>query len=196
MRVEVDTKSSSAKFNRVMGQLPKQIRYASALALTRTAQDAQEEVRRQLPSRFIMRSQWVPKGIRIQRATKANLESTVRVLDDFMALQETGGIGETSVPIGARPKPISRTPPSKWPGALLKKPKHFIAPIKSGSDQMVLWRRRSKKKNSPLRLMYVFEDRVKIKPRFGFAETVEQVGLERFKIRFEEAVEQALASAQ
>jgi hypothetical protein len=77
MRVEVDTEASSEKFNRVMGQLPKQVRYASALALTRTAQDAQEQVRRQLPNRFIMRSQWVPKGIRIQRATKANLESTV-----------------------------------------------------------------------------------------------------------------------
>jgi hypothetical protein len=44
--------------------------------------------------------------------------------------------------------------------------------------------------------MYVFEDRVKIKPRFGFAKMVEQVGLERFKIRFEEAVAQALASAK
>jgi hypothetical protein len=61
---------------------------------------------------------------------------------------------------------------------------------------MVLWRRRSKKKNYPLKLMYVFEDRVKIKPRFGFAETVEQVGLERFMIRFEEALTKALATTQ
>jgi hypothetical protein len=195
MQVELDTESPQARFNRVMGQLPKQIRYASAVALTRTAQDAQEEVRRQLPSRFIMRSQWVPKGIRIQRATKTTLESTVRVLDDFMALQETGGFGESSVPIGARPKPTSRTPPSKWPGALLKKPKHFIGPIKSGSDKMVLWRRRSKKKSYPLRLMYVFEDRVQIQPRFGFAETVEQVGLEQFMIRFEEALADAISTA-
>ena len=65
------------------------------------------------------------------------------MIDDFMALQETGGDGETSVPIGARHKPTSRTPPGKWPGALLKKPKHFIGPIESGSDQMVLWRRRN-----------------------------------------------------
>jgi hypothetical protein len=36
---------------------------------------------------------------------------------------------------------------------------------------------------------------IKIQPRFGFAETVEQVGLERFKIRFEEAVAQALETA-
>ena len=43
--------------------------------------------------------------------------------------------------------------------------------------------------------MYVFKDQIKIQPRFGFAETVEQVGLERFMIRFEEALDQALASS-
>ena len=195
MQVELDTKSPQARFNRVMGQLPKQIRYASAVALTKTAQDAQKEVRRQLPTRFIMRSKWVPKGIRTKMATKNSLESKVRVIDDFMALQEIGGDGETSVPIGARPKPTSRTPPNKWPGALLKKPKHFIGPIESGSDEMVLWRRRYKKKSRPLKLMYVFEDRVKIKPRFKFMETVERVGLDRFMIRFEEALTRALSSS-
>ena len=195
MQIEVDTESPRERFKRVMRRLPKQIRYASAVALTKTAQDAQQEVRKQLPSRFIMRSHWVPKGIRTRMATKTNLESKVRVIDDFMALQELGGEGESSVPIGARPKPTSRTPPSKWPGALLKKPKHFIGPIKSGSDEMVLWRRRSNKKRYPLRLMYVFEDRVKIKPRFKFMETVERVGLDRFMIRFEEALTRALASS-
>jgi hypothetical protein len=195
MQIEVDTETPRERFNRVMRRLPKQIQYASAVALTKTAKDAQVEVRRQLPDRFIMRSKWVPKGIRTKMATKTNLESKVRVIDDFMALQETGGDGETSVPIGARPKPTSRTPPGKWPGALLKKPKHFIGPIESGSDEMVLWRRRYKKKSHPLKLMYVFEDRVKIKPRFKFMETVERIGLDRFIIRFEEALIKALETA-
>ena len=195
MQVEVDTESPRERFNRVMRRLPKQIRYASAVALTKTAQDVQKEVKRQLPTRFIIRSKWVPKGIRTKMATKTTLESKVRVIDDFMALQEVGGDGETSVPIGARAKPTSRTPPGKWPGALLKKPKHFIGPIESGSDEMVLWRRRYKKKSRPLKLMYVFEDRVKIKPRFKFMETAERVGLDRFMIRFEEALTKALHSA-
>ncbi len=195
--ITLETGQARDRFNRVVRQLPKQANYAAAVALTRTAQDAQKEVRRQLPSRFIMRTKWVPKGIRVKMARKSDLESVVWVKDQFMLAQEHGGTGESSVPIGARPSPKSVTRQSKWPSRLLEKPKHFIGPIAKGSDEMVLWRRRNKKKRYPIRLMYVFEKGgVEIKPRFGFRETVEQVANTRFVSHFEEQLARALAPAR
>ncbi len=194
--ITLETQQARDRFNRVVRQLPKQSNYAAAVALTRTAQDAQKEVRRQLPSRFIMRTKWVPKGIRVKMARKSDLESVVWVKDQFMVAQEHGGTGESSVPVGARPSPKSVTRQSKWPSRLLEKPKHFIGPIAKGSDEMVLWRRRNRKKRYPIRLMYVFEQGgVEIKPRFGFRETVEQVANTRFVSHFEEQLARALASA-
>ena len=196
MNITLETAEARDQLNQIVRQLPRQADYAAAVALTRTAQDAQKEVRRQLPSRFIMRTRWVPKGIRVKMARKSNLESVVWVKDQFMMAQEVGGTGESSVPIGARPSPQAVTRKSKWPSKLLEKPKHFIAPVEKGSDDMVLWRRRYKKKRYPLRLMYVFEQGgVEIKPRFGFRETVEQVANTKFVDHFEAQLSRALASA-
>ncbi len=196
MSANLETNQAQERFKGIVNQIPKQARYAAAVALTRTAQDAQQEVRRQLPSRFILRTGWVEKGIRVKMARKSDLESVVWVKDRFMLAQEHGGTGESSVPIGARPSLRSVTRRSKWPSRLLQKPKHFIGPIAKGSDEMVLWRRRNRKKRYPLRLMYVFEQGgVEIKPRFGFRETVEQVANTRFVSHFEEQLARALASA-
>ena len=197
MSGNLETKQAQDRFKQAVHQIPKQARYAAAVALTRTAQDAQQEVRRQLPSRFIMRTGWVEKGVRVKMARKSDLESVVWVKDQFMLAQEHGGTGESSVPIGARPSPRSVTRRSKWPSRLLEKPKHFIGPIEKGSNQMVLWRRRNKKKGYPLRLMYVFEQGgVTIKPRFAFRDTVEEVASRRFIDHFEEQFSKALASAR
>ncbi|MBF0171465.1 MAG: hypothetical protein HQK87_10345, partial [Nitrospinae bacterium] len=76
---------------RAFAELEKQLRFAAAQALTRTAQDAQEEVKRQLPERFTIRTGWLARGIRIRPASRNNLKASVLVKDAFMALQETGG---------------------------------------------------------------------------------------------------------
>ncbi|MBF0371620.1 MAG: hypothetical protein HQL52_19460, partial [Magnetococcales bacterium] len=129
--IQVEARDQGAR--QTLSGLEKQARFATAVALTCTAKDAQEEVRRQLPERFTIRTGWLAKGVRVRSARKNNLEAAVTVLDDFMALQETGGMrkshsGEAlAVPVGARPTPRSITRPSKFPGRLLQKPRHFIA---------------------------------------------------------------------
>ncbi|MBF0142870.1 MAG: hypothetical protein HQL59_05360 [Magnetococcales bacterium] len=187
---------------RAFADLEKQLRFAAAQALTRTAQDAQEEVKRQLPERFTIRTGWLAKGVRIRPANRNNLKASVLVKDAFMALQETGGDKISSfgdalgVPVGARPTPTAVTRPSKFPGALLTKKGFFIAPIAHGSKTMGVWKRTGKGRGERLTLMYVFEQKVRLKPRFGFRETVRKVAVERFPHRFAEALRQALASAR
>ncbi|ABK43758.1 hypothetical protein Mmc1_1247 [Magnetococcus marinus MC-1] len=180
--------------------LAKQVRYATAVALTRTAQDAQAEVRRRLPERFTIRTGWVAKGIRIKPAKKSDLQASVRVLDPFMAMQETGGSKRSQtgdalgVPVGARPNPKSVTRPGKFPGALLKKPNHFIAPLHDDPSTYAVWRR-SGRKGRKLKMMYLFADRVEIKPRFGFMDTVKAVVEARFQENFGRAMEEAFSTS-
>ena len=195
--IEADDRNT----RQTMGSLEKQVRFAAAVALTRTVKDSQEEVRRQLPERFTIRTGWVAKGIRIKPARKNNLEASVRVLDDFMALQETGGLrrslsGEAlAVPVGARPTPRSVTRPSKFPGRLLQKPRHFIASLPDEPQTHGVWRRGGRK-GRKLKLMYVFADKVRLEPRFDFMETVKAVVEARFQENFDQALNEALASAR
>ena len=184
-----------------LGGLEKQARFATAVALTRTAKDAQEEVRRQLPERFTIRTGWLAKGIRVKSARKNDLEASVRVLDDFMALQETGGDRRSrsgkslAIPYGARPNPRSVTRPSKFPGQLLEKPNHFIAPFHDDPQTHAVWRRGGRK-GKKLKLMYVFADQVRLEPRFDFMETVREVVEARFQENFNDALREALAAAR
>ncbi|MBF0436927.1 MAG: hypothetical protein HQL77_16360 [Magnetococcales bacterium] len=193
---------NDAGFNKVMANTEKQILFASALALTNTAMDGRDAVRRELPQRFTIRTGWVAKGIQVRAANKANLKATVMVLDQFMALQETGGsktspFGDSlGIPIGARPTPTSVTRPGSFPGAMLKRKGYFIAPIKKGSNIKGVWRRTGKGRRARMKLMYVFSRQVRIRPRFGFNGTVRKVAEERFPKRFAEALEKALATAR
>jgi len=106
--------------------------FAAAVALTRTAQDAQAEVRAGLPRRFTIRNRWVSQGIRIVPATKRRLESWVGSRDDFMALQETGGIkrprGEhLAVPTEkVRRRKRGLISKAQRPRRVLQKPKVFL----------------------------------------------------------------------
>ena len=197
MNINFEINQAQNQFGNQVQQIPKQIRFATAVALTRTAKDAQEEVRRQLPERFTIRTGWVGKGIRIKPARKNDLEASVRVLDDFMALQETGGLrksqsGEAlAIPVGARSTPRSVTRPSKFPSRLLEKPRHFIAAFHDDPQTHAVWRRGGRK-GRKLKLMYVFQSQVRLKPRFDFLEVVKLVVEARFAENFNEVMQEAI----
>ena len=193
---------NDAAFKRVLADAGRQILFASSMALTNTVRDAQAEIRRQLPQRFTIRTGWMAKGIHVKAAHRSNLKASVMVLDQFMAMQESGGnktspFGDSlGIPVGARPTPTSVTRPGSFPGAMLKRKGYFIAPIKKGSSVKGVWRRTGKGRRERMKLMYVFSRQVRLKPRFGFNETVRKVALENFPRRFSEALQKALETAR
>lgn len=191
-----------ADFAALKGKID-QIPFATALALTRTAQDAQAEVRRGLKSRFTVRNNFVEKGILFSAAKKDTLQATVFSRDDFMILQEKGGTktprgASISVPMeGGNKKGIARA--GRRPKDLRSTVGVFRAKI-GGVDG--LWQRlqrRSKAKKAAghhLKLLFVFKPSVPVRARFGFADTVRKVVIERFRRQLDLAIATAVRTAR
>jgi hypothetical protein len=91
----VDVASNAPELARAFGDLvEKQLPFATAVALTRVAVDAQTGVRRDMPHRFRLRNRGLPKTIELLRAEKRDWpdpKAQVRTRKEFLALQETGG---------------------------------------------------------------------------------------------------------
>lgn len=185
----------------------KQIPFAAAKALTETAKEARAAVVSGLDEHFTIRRTWIERGIRIVPANKRdwpNPAAMVGTKDDFMARQEFGGIKtgrsgkSVADPLGARPEKTVVTPPSKWPGGLLKKNakrKFFLTTLKTGRAaglQAVV--RRDTEDRYPLRVMYLLKPNVKIKPSWGFVRTVFDVTNRVYGPLFLKAFDDAISS--
>lgn len=73
----------------------KQLPFAAAKALTRTAQTARDEVVRGMPTAFDRPTPFTTRGITIISARKTRLEASVLVKDiqaEYLRLQEAGGM--------------------------------------------------------------------------------------------------------
>ena len=83
---------NDAALRQAFGLLEKQVRFAAALALTRTAQDAQAEVRRQLHGALHHSHRLGVQGHPYSPGRHKNaLSASVLVMDRFMALQGRQG---------------------------------------------------------------------------------------------------------
>jgi hypothetical protein len=188
-----------------------QVPFATALALTRTAQDIQGHLQGTLSDYFTTRGRWVERSIRIDKATKATLTSRVGTLYEPMRAQAEGGTkdgkggGSVAVPIAARADESQKTAPSKWPGKLAQKRDFFLAPFgngvvgaaSDGSSGVGLFqrigRRREKKR---LKLWWLIEDEVKIEPRWPFEQLARETVEREVVTNFWSAMETALATAK
>ncbi len=70
--------------------------FVVAKTITDLAKGSQEQIRKEMPTRFTIRSSWPLKGLRIEPAKKADFrrgqcEGAVKHLDHYMALHEEGG---------------------------------------------------------------------------------------------------------
>jgi hypothetical protein len=171
----------------------RQVPFATALALTRTAHDAQRDVRDKLPQQFHIRRPWVPQGIRVEPARKDNLVARVYSRDSFMAWQETGGRKPSgrhlmAVPVG-RMRSVAATrviPRSQWPGSLRNRPSVF-------REGGTLLERRGRGGAAAVRAIYLLRRSVNLRPRLQLHETVTATVGRVFPTRFGEAFAAAWA---
>lgn len=197
-----------------------QLRFATARALTMTAADAQKQVRAEMPGKFTIRRPWVLQGVRTERATKQNLTAWVYHKDAYMPRQETGGIkrgkpgggnfSSSDLPVTAGRRVRSASGRVAVPtqqvlrgkSDIIRKsdlpkglgPKAFV--IDKGDGTQLLARRFAKGKRAGLRVLYVLKPQTYVKPRWGFAQTVERVARARFYTNLETALAQAIQTSR
>ena len=189
MVIKIDAQVTNA-----MRGFERQMPFAIALAITRTAQDAQQEVKGQLPSRFALRNGWTARNIRIQAASKSGLEATITA-PDYMAKQETGETEHAKRRYLVAPAPAigNRIAPAGMrPSAVLRQPRTFI--LEAGGSVAIAQRKGRKAK--PLRILWWLTPTQRNTERFEFGDTSAKVVERRFAIRFQEAFARAVATAR
>lgn len=188
----------------------RQIPFATALALTRTAQTVQSEVRRQLPQRFTIRSNFVAQAIRVRPATKETLTAQVliptdqegyRRIADAMEMQEFGGPKKPiegrsiAIPVEVRKTKRGIVPRAVRPRALMHTPRVFRLRTKDGHDLLMQRMARGRAKGS-LRVLFRFKPSVLIRRAFGFFDTGEATVRRVYQTIFRDALDRAIRSAR
>jgi hypothetical protein len=190
--VQTDIEKALAKLATIAEA--QQFRFSVARALTMTAAEVQQEVRRNMPSRFTIRRQWVVQGIRMERATKDNLTARIFSRDDFMGLQEYGGDKHPRGRMLAVPtRMVRRTP--KGLVAKRDKPRALGDKVEEitykGNQWLALKKPRAGRGGNDMRLMYLLIPRADIDERLGLRKDAERIA----RLRFPENLQVALADA-
>lgn len=197
------TRFDSWLSTRIKRQLP----FALAKGLTKTAQLAQDDVRKALPSYLTIRNTWTEKGIRIKPATKRDLTAHIYSIDKNIKLQVTGGTKRPeqgkSIGIAASSKGrIEARTKGTFTGKIRKalKPRTILDDEKlyfrsnkiKGLD--AIWKRTGRKDSKgwprgKLKLTYVLRPSVRIKKRFPFADIVERTATHHLSTQIIQAIE-------
>ncbi len=178
----------------------KQLPFATARALTLTAQDAQAAIRQSMPQNFTIRNAWSQRGIIIQPANKNVIpaRSAVMVGDiwNYLFLQESGGdktprsSQHLAVPEDIRSSPMQILRASLRPKELLQRKDVFVKDL-GGGNQAIFQRLPGKR----LQLLYILVPDAHIRSRLGLADTALKVGTARWPINFAASMQVALATA-
>ncbi|MBL4709744.1 MAG: hypothetical protein JKY48_15025 [Flavobacteriales bacterium] len=195
----------SHDIKRVQKQLTKiqqkQIPFATAKALTNTAQDAQRAVTKQLPKKLDRPTRFTLNAIGFSKATKTTLASKVfikQIQYDYLRWQIDGGVKTskgkgTGVPTDLKKLNKFGNIAGRKKG-LVKGKNQFIATIHGISG---VWQRFGvKKKRRHLKLIIAFERKVIYKPRLPFQRIVSKIVQNRFPKQFNKAIAFALATAK
>jgi len=184
----------------------KQVPFAIAKSLTKTAQAAQEYVISQIPGIFNNQKTWYlkqqPTGIKITPATKTNLVASVYTTAHFAGLQEEGGVktpyrGKVLlIPTSYAPKYARK---AGGQARVLEGKKtlnvygSYFVKMKSGHVGVF---QRVGKKRLPIRKIYSVYPKANIKKRFGFYSIVQSVVDSKMGEIFSQAIDDALKTAR
>lgn len=191
----VKSEFSGAKF-------AKQAVFATAVALTNTAKDAQADVLDSLAQTFTLRGKWFAPsnkfGIKVKTARKDDLQSAVYTDADWLIPHETG---EDKLPRGnSLAVPTENVRRSKKdfiiksnrPRALQQ---GFILTSKK-TGHKILFIRKGKKKRSYLVALYNLTTRVHIKKQSTVIEPIQKTVERNFYKNYEIALRRALETAK
>jgi hypothetical protein len=159
---------------------PAQLAKVVALALTKTAQDAQTQITKELPNTFTIRSSWWKKGnkfgVKVKSAEKTDATPTAEVGTnaDWLALHEQGGTKRKRQGAGknlAIPTDnVRRTKRDIISKA--SRPRRlknsFVMKLKNGKE--VLMQRKGRGKKSKTSLMYFLQPTARIKKESSILE--------------------------
>ncbi len=178
----------------------KQIPFALAVALTKTAKDVQKDELKHLHREFTIRNKWPERGplaVKITPATKKRMFATVFTKADFMPLHETGG---TKIPEGNHLAiPTSNVKRGKT-GKITKgqRPrnlkKSFVLETKGG--QLGIWQRKGRGKRSEIKPMYWLEPRANIKKSWDWFRTGFKTINRTFNDNFSKSLDKALRTSR
>lgn len=186
MQIQIESQT----FN-ISEHFAKQIPWATALALTRTAKDAQKRIVDDLPKRFHLKNGWTARMIKIVPATKANHEAQVTA-PGYMAKQEQGGTRKPEQGVHlASPGQSLRgrlIPKAMRPGAAFGKPRTFMLYGKGGKEAIA---QRRSKGSRQFRILYWLTETQEYDKRFQMLEAVEITARSRFAKHFMEALQAA-----
>lgn len=166
--------SFNVKTSKVDFIKPAQIAKVAALALTKTAQDAQTAVTDALPKNFTIRTPWWKKsskfGIKVKPAEKSDATPTAEVGTnaDWLALHEEGGTKKrtgSGKNLAIPTRQVRRTKRNIiQKGSKPRKLKHsFIAKTDKGNE--MLFQRKGRGKKEQIIPMFLLQPTGKIKER-------------------------------
>lgn len=181
--------------------LPKQLRYATAVAITRSAEHAQDAILARTRDVFTIRKNWLTPGYKFginrKAARKDDLSASVYTRAPWMLLHEEGGNKLPKKQYLAVPQEgVRRTkkdliPASQKPRAL--KRSFVIWKTKSGP---MLFKRVGRGKGSTIMPMYAFERSAKIESRWQFVSTGIATVKQVYRKIFSSAIKNALETAR
>lgn len=195
--ISINVKSNVKQFTRHLNRIEKkQVPFATARALTWTAQDVQKWLIKKIPSIFNVTKKWwlkqQPTGIKIKPAKKNDLVSSIYTKAYFANLQEEGGAKRPTrsknLVIPTKKVPKSRR---KAGGAavMLKGKKVF-------STARGIYRRKGGKKSKTIELLFHKERSANINPRFNFKQTAHSIATRMFKRNFLRSLANALKTGR
>lgn len=159
-------------------------KFASIIALTRTASQARVEVQKEIGKQFTIRNKFTQRGVIFKPATKQNIESRVELVNRaYLAQYEAGNPSETkrngsfAIPVNLgkvssfnNKKLIPRRlrPRQALEKLRIKGNRPFIATVKNTTGIFV----RLSKASNPITLLYNFTKSRKVKRTEFFSKTV------------------------
>lgn len=184
----------------------KQVAFATAVALTRTAKDAQAATKQAIPRVFDRPIPFTQRAIGITSARKNRLFAEVFAKDrqaEYLAIQEEGGVRRPrprkpiNIPVNIRTNVYGNIPRRAIKREAAKPNVFTVGRRDRGDLPPGIYRRsRSRRRSGPPKLLVAFSRVARYRPRFGFKRRVERTVLKVFPRNFNDALRRALATAR